>query len=255
MQEAIWAICNSSYVKLRPTWSTSFEWLFTLAHEQSCDMHFQLFSYFSYRAKMHVWMEFIFVFCWMQRNVLKIQHFCVFRWTRRPACQWSTFTMTRQPVGQREKLQCHLMTRPLPKLLSNGLMVRALAYLSNSLEKFEHRSHRCAVCLISGKDFNGKPIKVSFATRRAEFTQRGGGRGGRGGVYWLSWPRAQITWKYPVSKLRYLCWMLLLGSWSVILCPFFSGFRGRGGGGGPNFDIKGGDWPCPNRYVGEDFIF
>uniref|UniRef100_A0A3Q0RR08 TAF15 RNA polymerase II, TATA box binding protein (TBP)-associated factor n=1 Tax=Amphilophus citrinellus TaxID=61819 RepID=A0A3Q0RR08_AMPCI len=30
------------------------------------------------------------------------------------------------------------------------------------------------------KDFNGKPIKVSFATRRAEFTQRGGGRGGRG---------------------------------------------------------------------------
>lgn len=41
-------------------------------------------------------------------------------------------------------------------------------------------------CLISGKDFNGKPIKVSFATRRAEFTQRGGGgggggRGGRGG--------------------------------------------------------------------------
>lgn len=27
-----------------------------------------------------------------------------------------------------------------------------------------------------------------------------------------------------------------------------SGFRGRGGGG-PNFDIKGGDWPCPNRSV------
>lgn len=32
-----------------------------------------------------------------------------------------------------------------------------------------------------GKEFNGKPIKVSFATRRAEFTQRGGFRGGRGG--------------------------------------------------------------------------
>lgn len=27
------------------------------------------------------------------------------------------------------------------------------------------------------------------------------------------------------------------------------GFRGRGGGGGPSFDMKGGDWPCPNRFV------
>ncbi|PWA20468.1 hypothetical protein CCH79_00003707, partial [Gambusia affinis] len=34
---------------------------------------------------------------------------------------------------------------------------------------------------LAGKEFNGKPIKVSFATRRAEFTQRGGFRGGRGG--------------------------------------------------------------------------
>lgn len=44
-------------------------------------------------------------------------------------------------------------------------------------------SHWC-ILFISGKEFNGKPIKVSFATRRAEFTQRGGGRGGRGGVCW-----------------------------------------------------------------------
>lgn len=37
--------------------------------------------------------------------------------------------------------------------------------------------------VIPGKEFKGKPIKVSFATRRAEFTQRGGGgRGGRGGA-------------------------------------------------------------------------
>lgn len=28
-----------------------------------------------------------------------------------------------------------------------------------------------------------------------------------------------------------------------------AGFRGRGGGGGPSFDMKGGDWPCPNRWV------
>ena len=31
-----------------------------------------------------------------------------------------------------------------------------------------------------GKEFNGKAIKVSFATRRAEFTARGGARGGGG---------------------------------------------------------------------------
>ncbi|XP_039987109.1 TATA-binding protein-associated factor 2N isoform X4 [Xiphias gladius] len=68
-------------------------------------------------------------------------------------------------------------------------------------------SAKAAIEWFDGKDFNGKPIKVSFATRRAEFTQRGGGRGGRGG------------------------------------------FRGRGGGG-PNFDIKGGDWPCPNSSCG-----
>ncbi|XP_040902639.1 TATA-binding protein-associated factor 2N isoform X3 [Toxotes jaculatrix] len=68
-------------------------------------------------------------------------------------------------------------------------------------------SAKAAIDWFDGKEFNGKPIKVSFATRRAEFTQRGGGRGGRGG------------------------------------------FRGRGGGG-PNFDIKGGDWPCPNSSCG-----
>ncbi|XP_035796964.2 TATA-binding protein-associated factor 2N isoform X2 [Amphiprion ocellaris] len=69
-------------------------------------------------------------------------------------------------------------------------------------------SAKAAIDWFDGKEFHGKPIKVSFATRRAEFTQRGGGgRGGRGG------------------------------------------FRGRGGGG-PNFDVKGGDWPCPNSSCG-----
>lgn len=33
---------------------------------------------------------------------------------------------------------------------------------------------------LTGKDFNGNPIKVSFATRRADFGGRGGIRGGRG---------------------------------------------------------------------------
>ncbi|XP_017163714.1 TATA-binding protein-associated factor 2N isoform X2 [Poecilia reticulata] len=42
-------------------------------------------------------------------------------------------------------------------------------------------SAKAAIDWFDGKEFNGKPIKVSFATRRAEFTQRGGFRGGRGG--------------------------------------------------------------------------
>ncbi|XP_049919524.1 TATA-binding protein-associated factor 2N isoform X2 [Epinephelus moara] len=42
-------------------------------------------------------------------------------------------------------------------------------------------SAKAAIDWFDGKEFNGKPIKVTFATRRAEFTQRGGGRGGRGG--------------------------------------------------------------------------
>uniref|UniRef100_A0A8C6LCI5 TAF15 RNA polymerase II, TATA box binding protein (TBP)-associated factor n=1 Tax=Nothobranchius furzeri TaxID=105023 RepID=A0A8C6LCI5_NOTFU len=72
-------------------------------------------------------------------------------------------------------------------------------------------SAKAAIDWFDGKEFNGKPIKVSFATRRAEFTQRGGFRGGRGG---------------------------------------FRGRGGGGGGGGPNFDVKGGDWPCPNSSCG-----
>uniref|UniRef100_A0A8C1SQ54 TAF15 RNA polymerase II, TATA box binding protein (TBP)-associated factor n=1 Tax=Cyprinus carpio TaxID=7962 RepID=A0A8C1SQ54_CYPCA len=76
-------------------------------------------------------------------------------------------------------------------------------------------SAKAAIDWFDGKEFNGKPLKVSFATRRAEFTQRGGGRGRGGG-----------------------------GG---------GGFRGRGGGGfggGPSFDVKGGDWPCPNSSCG-----
>ncbi|XP_026081671.1 RNA-binding protein FUS-like isoform X9 [Carassius auratus] len=76
-------------------------------------------------------------------------------------------------------------------------------------------SAKAAIDWFDGKEFNGKPLKVSFATRRAEFTQRGGGGGGRG-----------------------------RGGGG--------GFRGRGGGfgGGPSFDVKGGDWPCPNSSCG-----
>ncbi|XP_078140379.1 TATA-binding protein-associated factor 2N isoform X3 [Centroberyx gerrardi] len=76
-------------------------------------------------------------------------------------------------------------------------------------------SAKAAIDWFDGKEFNGKPIKVSFATRRAEFAQRGGRGGGRGGG----------------------------GGGGG------GGFRGRGGGG-PNFDVKGGDWPCPNSSCG-----
>ncbi|XP_028321047.1 TATA-binding protein-associated factor 2N isoform X8 [Gouania willdenowi] len=79
-------------------------------------------------------------------------------------------------------------------------------------------SAKAAIDWFDGKEFNGKPIKVSFATRRAEFTSRGGGRGGGGGGGGRGGGGG--------------------------------GFRGRGGGGGPNFDIKGGDWPCPNSSCG-----
>ncbi|XP_051718100.1 TATA-binding protein-associated factor 2N isoform X4 [Ctenopharyngodon idella] len=77
-------------------------------------------------------------------------------------------------------------------------------------------SAKAAIDWFDGKEFNGRPIKVSFATRRAEFTQRGGGGGGGGGGRGRS-----------------------------------GGFRGRGGfGGGPSFDVRGGDWPCPNSSCG-----
>ncbi|XP_056905408.1 TATA-binding protein-associated factor 2N isoform X1 [Takifugu flavidus] len=78
-------------------------------------------------------------------------------------------------------------------------------------------SAKAAIDWFDGKEFKGKSIKVSFATRRAEFTQRGGGGGGGGGRGGRG------------------------------------GFRGRGGGGGgggPSFDMKGGDWPCPNSSCG-----
>lgn len=90
---------------------------------------------------------------------------------------------------------------------------------------------------------------MSFATRRAEFTQRGGGRGrggggGGGGVF--------INFILPIS----LFWLQLLIFFftDTLVCRLFNcvfslkGFRGRGGfGGGPSFDVRGGDWPCPNR--------
>ncbi|KAK6475356.1 TATA-binding protein-associated factor 2N-like isoform X2 [Huso huso] len=74
-------------------------------------------------------------------------------------------------------------------------------------------SAKAAIDWFDGKEFNGKPIKVSFATRRPEFMQRGGARGGggRGGS---------------------------------------RGF-GRGSfGASPGGEPKNGDWLCPNSSCG-----
>nr|XP_031363548.1 RNA-binding protein FUS-like [Lonchura striata domestica] len=76
-------------------------------------------------------------------------------------------------------------------------------------------SAKAAIDWFDGKEFSGNPIKVSFATRRADFS-RGGGRGrGRGG---------------PLGR-----------------GGFGSGSGGRGaftGGGGAQ--QRAGDWKCPN---------
>lgn len=81
-------------------------------------------------------------------------------------------------------------------------------------------SAKAAIDWFDGKEFSGNPIKVSFATRRADFN-RGGGRGGRG--------RGG-----PMGR---------------------GGFGGGGGSGGGNrggFPSGGGgqqragDWKCPN---------
>ncbi|KAK1798347.1 hypothetical protein P4O66_007810, partial [Electrophorus voltai] len=88
-------------------------------------------------------------------------------------------------------------------------------------------SAKAAIDWFDGKDFNGNPIKVSFATRRADFGRGGGGmRGGRG--------RGG-----PMGR---------------------GGFgAGRGGGGGGGFpgnngsgggQQRAGDWKCSNPTCG-----
>uniref|UniRef100_A0A1A8CGS0 Fusion (Involved in t(12,16) in malignant liposarcoma) n=1 Tax=Nothobranchius kadleci TaxID=1051664 RepID=A0A1A8CGS0_NOTKA len=87
-------------------------------------------------------------------------------------------------------------------------------------------SAKAAIDWFDGKDFNGNPIKVSFATRRPDFGGRGGMRGGRG--------RGG-----PMGR---------------------GGFRGGRGGGFPGGDgesggagggqQRAGDWKCSNLNCG-----
>ncbi|XP_032940429.1 RNA-binding protein FUS isoform X2 [Catharus ustulatus] len=78
-------------------------------------------------------------------------------------------------------------------------------------------SAKAAIDWFDGKEFSGNPIKVSFATRRADFSRGGGGRGrGRGG---------------PMGRGGF-------GS---------GGSGGRGGfTGGGGAQQRAGDWKCPN---------
>lgn len=85
-------------------------------------------------------------------------------------------------------------------------------------------SAKAAIDWFDGKEFSGNPIKVSFATRRADFTSRGGGntRGrGRGG------PMGRGGFGGPNGG---------------------NGNRGGGGGfpSGGGGQQRAGDWKCPN---------
>ncbi|XP_067088391.1 RNA-binding protein FUS-like [Osmerus mordax] len=92
-------------------------------------------------------------------------------------------------------------------------------------------SAKAAIDWFDGKDFNGNPIKVSFATRRADFGGRGGGmRGGgrgRGGENQLVGPMGR-------------------GGFGGGRGGGFSGGNGGSGGG----QQRAGDWKCSNTDCG-----
>ncbi|XP_056389826.1 RNA-binding protein FUS isoform X2 [Hyla sarda] len=91
-------------------------------------------------------------------------------------------------------------------------------------------SAKAAIDWFDGKEFSGNPIKVSFATRRADFNSRGGGAGGNG--------RGRGRGAGPMGR------------------GGFGGPNGggpgnnsRGGGGYPSGgggQQRAGDWKCPN---------
>ncbi|KAK0149750.1 RNA-binding protein FUS [Merluccius polli] len=84
-------------------------------------------------------------------------------------------------------------------------------------------SAKAAIDWFDGKDFSGNPIKVSFATRRADFGGRGGMRGSRG--------RGA-----PMAKAA-----------DLTVDTFHSGPMGRGGvGGGRGGGGGGGGFPGGN---------
>lgn len=96
-------------------------------------------------------------------------------------------------------------------------------------------SAKAAIDWFDGKDFKGNPIKVSFATRRADF---GVGRGGAGGMRGGRGGEAEFGG--PMGR------------------GGFGGGRGGGGGGlsgdnggrGNGGQQRAGDWKCSNPVCG-----
>uniref|UniRef100_A0A8C6U659 TAF15 RNA polymerase II, TATA box binding protein (TBP)-associated factor n=1 Tax=Neogobius melanostomus TaxID=47308 RepID=A0A8C6U659_9GOBI len=68
---------------------------------------------------------------------------------------------------------------PMINIYSDKVTGRAKGEATVSFD--DPPSAKAAIDWFDGKEFNGNQLKVSFATRRAEFTQRGGRGGGRGG--------------------------------------------------------------------------
>ncbi|GCC42108.1 hypothetical protein chiPu_0026312, partial [Chiloscyllium punctatum] len=96
-------------------------------------------------------------------------------------------------------------------------------------------SAKAAIDWFDGKEFNGNLIKVSFATRRTEFSRGGmrggGGRGGGGG-------------RAPVGRGGY-------GGGGGPRGSFSGGGGGGGGGGGSGGgQQRAGDWKCTNPTCG-----
>uniref|UniRef100_A0AAQ4RSH6 FUS RNA binding protein n=1 Tax=Gasterosteus aculeatus aculeatus TaxID=481459 RepID=A0AAQ4RSH6_GASAC len=81
-------------------------------------------------------------------------------------------------------------------------------------------SAKAAIDWFDGKHFCGNPIKVTFATRRADFGGRGGARGGRG--------RGGPTGRAGFGGGR------------------VGGFPGDNGGNGGGGQQRAGDWKCTN---------
>ncbi|XP_019906719.1 RNA-binding protein FUS isoform X2 [Esox lucius] len=95
-------------------------------------------------------------------------------------------------------------------------------------------SAKAAIDWFDGKDFKGNPIKVSFATRRADF---GVGRGGGGGMRGGRGRGGEAEFGGPMGR------------------GGFGGGRGGGGFGGDNGSRGGGqqragDWKCSNPECG-----
>lgn len=93
-------------------------------------------------------------------------------------------------------------------------------------------SAKAAIDWFDGKEFNGNPIKVSFATRRADFGGRGGMRGSRGG------PRGG-----PMGRGGF-------GGGRGGGFPGGNGGGERGGAAGGGGQQRAGDWKCSNPDCG-----